>query len=273
MTDIITELINSNVKDYLKMCFNNTEKKIQKMNDRQKKDIMEAVEQLPAQNGVMVMPEFENAYTIHFLITPAENGAVHSTPHEGGFFHGVLRLNMEHPYKAPNMYLITPNGRFEASEFPINPNDRGICTTYSAFHPETWTPANNVITIMKGFVSFMIQESEGEVKGLKNPPEVKKDYAKKSLDAVYNNKIVKTYFPQMYSYISYLKNPSKKNPVEMPIVVKLIDEEAIQKAKEEEAKYEKTDDIIKNLFGSIVFEKEEVKKIINSNDDDDDFAV
>jgi hypothetical protein len=47
----------------------------------------------------------------------------------------VLRLSLppDYPFSAPDFFVMTPNGRFAVNT--------KICTTFSSFHPETWTPS------------------------------------------------------------------------------------------------------------------------------------
>lgn len=66
---------------------------------------------------------------------------------EGGTYYGKIQFPDNYPSSPPSMKVITPNGRFE-------PNTN-ICTTMSNYHPEEWSPAWNVRTIITGLISFM----------------------------------------------------------------------------------------------------------------------
>lgn len=69
------------------------------------------------------------------------------TPFEGGVYFGKILLNKEYPLKPPNFIFITPNGRFE-----IN---KSICTTFSAYHQDTYTSTWNIMSMMEAMISFM----------------------------------------------------------------------------------------------------------------------
>jgi ubiquitin-conjugating enzyme E2 J2 len=59
-------------------------------------------------------------------------------------------LPKDHPFSAPDFYMITPNGRFGTSV--------KICTTFSSFHPETWTPSYTLTTLLVSFISFFVED-------------------------------------------------------------------------------------------------------------------
>ena len=52
----------------------------------------------------------------------------------GGVYHGKVIFPAEYPFKAPNVVMCTPSGRFE-------PNAK-ICMSMTAFHPESWNPVS-----------------------------------------------------------------------------------------------------------------------------------
>ncbi|ORC93519.1 ubiquitin-conjugating enzyme E2 [Trypanosoma theileri] len=74
------------------------------------------------------------------------------TPYEGGRYLGKLKFPSNYPLKPPDIYLLTPNGRFKT--------DTSICLTMSSYHPENWTPLWGVRTILTGLLSFMTDEEE-----------------------------------------------------------------------------------------------------------------
>eukprot|EP00042_Codosiga_hollandica_P022757 m.86377 g.86377 ORF g.86377 m.86377 type:complete len:104 (+) comp50917_c0_seq23:213-524(+) len=53
--------------------------------------------------------------------------------------------------KPPTILMTTPNGRFQV-------NTR-LCLSISDFHPESWNPAWTVESILKGLLSFMLDET------------------------------------------------------------------------------------------------------------------
>lgn len=71
--------------------------------------------------------------------------------YDGGYYHGKLVFPKEYPFKAPSIYMVTPNGRFKT-------NTR-LCLSISDFHPDTWNPGWSVSTILTGLLSFMLEKA------------------------------------------------------------------------------------------------------------------
>ena len=93
---------------------------------------------------VFTVPDSSNWLIWHFVI----HGL--SSPYTEGVYYGQLEFT---PSSPPSMKLITPNGRFESN--------KTICTTHSSYHPESWTPAWSVRTILIGLVSHMLGNDGG----------------------------------------------------------------------------------------------------------------
>ena len=140
------------------------------VNRRVMKDIADGRIALEEDFGIYIEPEESNMYNIHFILQGPED-----TPFEGGLYHGMIRLNPDHPYSAPNIYMITPSGRFVAEGWPIPNGSRGICTTATAFHPESWTPITSITTVLKGFISLMCDPNDVGVGGMKTTDNEKKE--------------------------------------------------------------------------------------------------
>ena len=70
--------------------------------------------------------------------------------YEGGFYHGMLKFPATYPFSAPEIFMVTPNGRFHLG--------KSICMSFSNYHPELWSPAWGVDKIMLGLLSFMQTE-------------------------------------------------------------------------------------------------------------------
>lgn len=160
------------------------------------KDIKDGIKNLKDEFGIYIAPEENNFYHVHFILPGPED-----TPFEGGLYHGMIRLNDNHPYSAPNIHMITPNGRFVPEQYPIKNGSRGICTTATAFHPESWTPINNIETVMKGFISLMCDPYDGGIGGMKSTTEQMKKMAKESIDHLKLDSVVKNLFPDLYEKI------------------------------------------------------------------------
>jgi ubiquitin-conjugating enzyme E2 J2 len=84
---------------------------------------------------------------IYFLIEGPDD-----SPFKGGEY--VLRMELpnDYPMSAPVMRMMTPSGRFEV--------DKSICTTFTHYHPESWSPSYNFSNILVSFVSFMLEKVE-----------------------------------------------------------------------------------------------------------------
>ncbi len=75
------------------------------------------------------------------------------TAFEGGVYHGRILLPAEYPLKAPEIMLLTPNGRFELNV--------PICLSVTAHHQETWQPSWGIRTILTALIGFMPSPAEG----------------------------------------------------------------------------------------------------------------
>lgn len=160
------------------------------------KDITDGRTALKKEFGIYLEPEESDFYKVHFVLPGPED-----TPFSGGLYHGMIRLNENHPYKPPNIHMITPNGRFVAEGCPIPNGSRGICTTTSSFHPETWTPMNNLETVIKGFVSLMCDPFDGGVGGIKSTEAEMKKLARESINHIKTDIYVKNLFPDLYNTV------------------------------------------------------------------------
>lgn len=98
------------------------------------------------------------------------------TDFEGGEYVVVLELPDSYPLKPPDIKMLTPSGRFEVG--------RPICTTFTSFHPESWSPSYDFATIMRSFVSFMVDDPTHHVGGQKSTPAELRSFAK--ISAAFN---------------------------------------------------------------------------------------
>jgi ubiquitin-protein ligase len=109
-----------------------------------------------------VYPNPDNILEIYFLLVGREN-----TPYEGGLYIGKIVHSPDYPRKAPDYYVMTPNGRFEVK--------RKICLTNSAYHQADWAPAAwNLITLLEGFSSVWhsdIKEDKIGISHITNTPD------------------------------------------------------------------------------------------------------
>ena len=73
------------------------------INKRVLKDVREGMINLKKEFGILIAPEENDYYKVHFLL-PGPEG----TPFEGGLYHGMVRLNEFHPQKAPICTCLRP---------------------------------------------------------------------------------------------------------------------------------------------------------------------
>ena len=111
-------------------------------------------------------PEETDIFTWHFLIF-----GLTDCDYEGGMYHGMLKFPANYPFAAPEIFFITPNGRFHLQ--------KSICTSFSNYHPELWSPAWGVDKIMLGLLSFM-QSEEITYGGIKVSSQQRKTWAAES---------------------------------------------------------------------------------------------
>ena len=91
-----------------------------------------------------------------FLLAPPDD-----SEYGGGWYWGRLSFPAEYPFAPPGIVMCTPSGRFAT--------DVKICMSMSDFHPESWNPAWSVSTILKGVLSFMLEE-ELTTGAVRSPP-------------------------------------------------------------------------------------------------------
>jgi ubiquitin-conjugating enzyme E2 J2 len=72
--------------------------------------------------------------------------------YNGGYYIGKITHNEEYPLKPPNYQMLTPCGRFL-----INDN---ICMSNTSYHEEEWSSSWNIITILQGFLSIMMDDKQ-----------------------------------------------------------------------------------------------------------------
>jgi ubiquitin-conjugating enzyme E2 J2 len=146
-----------------------------------------------------ILPNKENILEIYFLMYGRPD-----TPYQGGQYIGKIVHNPEYPRKAPDYYVLTPNGRFE-----IN---KKICLTNSSYHQADWAPAAwNLVSILEGFSSVWhseIKEDKHGISHISNAPVATiKDLASKSVEYNKNNNWgLYTQFPKVIAnYDPYSK--------------------------------------------------------------------
>ncbi|BEI86044.1 hypothetical protein CcaverHIS002_0603310 [Cutaneotrichosporon cavernicola] len=121
-----------------------------------------------------------------FVATPLESDifewhctlrGVKGTEYEGGLYHLRILLPASYPMSAPDIVLLTPNGRFELG--------KKICIDgLTSFHAGSWQPAWGIRTAITGLRAFWTQEGEAlsAIGALDVPKEERRRLAKLSRD-------------------------------------------------------------------------------------------
>ena len=120
------------------------------------------------------------------------------TDYEGGIFLGKVILPEKYPFKAPEFIFLTENGRFELN--------KKICTSFSGFHPELYSPSWNILSMLTGLISFITDdqdtiESKG-IGGITTTKEEKYKICQNSIDIIKNHSIVLTYFKNYFEILN-----------------------------------------------------------------------
>lgn len=158
------------------------------MSQKRKLLDVEKGRQALAKHGFSVATD-DNIHDVHFLM-PGPKG----TSYEGGLYHGMLRLDERHPMCPPTMHMFTPSGRFVPTQYPVRKTEKGICTTNTVFHPNEWSPMNNVENILIGFQSFMADEWPHGIKSMSSSPATRKKLALQSHKTLANCPVVTRLF-------------------------------------------------------------------------------
>tara|TARA_Y100000589_G_C26857383_1_gene508494 strand:- start:107 stop:613 length:507 start_codon:yes stop_codon:yes gene_type:complete len=104
--------------------------------------------------NIYIHPNPDNILEIYFLLKGSKDSSF-----KNGEYICKLVHHPEYPLKAPDYYVLTPNGRFET--------DRKICLTNSGFHQSDWAPAAwNLLTLLNGFYSIWHSNSRDDKLGI-----------------------------------------------------------------------------------------------------------
>ncbi len=101
--------------------------------------------------NLYLRPNYKNLQEWFFIVHDLKD-----TPFEKGYYFGKILLQNTYPLKPADFIFITPNGRFE--------ENKKICTSFSGFHPESYTSTWNILTMMQGIISFMTDKEN--IKGI-----------------------------------------------------------------------------------------------------------
>jgi len=170
---------------------------------------------------------------------------------------GRIKCPEDYPAHAPNIKLMTENGRFLTWE-------KGICLSISDFHPESWNPAWKVSQIVIGLVSFWLtnEYTYGAVENTNNERSI--GFAIKSRERVLNDEKFKQIFapyakaigieeeykiPEWDEYLERMAKAEEAKRAEEERLRKIEEEkriaEELEKAEEEKRR---KDNAIKDYF-------------------------
>lgn len=99
--------------------------------------------------------------------------------YNNGYYMGEIIIPDKYPFKAPDFIMKTPNGRFQTNV--------KICTTFTGFHPEEWSPKWTIQGMLNSFLSVMEDDSEHGLGMYVDTYENRRKYANNSLK--YNKSI------------------------------------------------------------------------------------
>ena len=106
------------------------------------------------ENTIPIYNDPNDLLKIYFLIK-GEKG----TPYENGEYLGLIHHNREYPIKAPDLLMLTPNGRFALN--------KKICLTNTSYHQESWAPAGwNIRTFLEAFLSVWYSNDISDKNGI-----------------------------------------------------------------------------------------------------------
>ena len=91
------------------------------------------------------------------------------TPYFGGEYVLEMRLPPEYPMAPPELRMLTPSGRFQT--------DQKICTSFSSFHRESWSPMYTCSSLVLSLVSFMLDEGGASLGSIQAPVEERRRLA------------------------------------------------------------------------------------------------
>jgi ubiquitin-conjugating enzyme E2 J2 len=135
---------------------------------------------------VRALPDGDNILEWHYVLEGPEG-----TPYTGGFYHGLIRFPANYPWSPPAFFMYTPSGRFD-------PGVR-LCLTMSDYHPETWSQAWRISTLLNGLLSFMVASDYSHIGAIQTTDAERKVLAAKSLDFNKKNPKFCLLFPELCS--------------------------------------------------------------------------
>jgi len=151
-------------------------------------------------DNIFTIPDPDNLFVWHFVIYGLKDCV-----YADGYCHGKLIFPENYPFKPPHLQFVTPSGRF------ITNHD--ICMSMTNYHPESWSVAWRVGSILVGVISFM--NSKEETHGsIKESAETRKELAQKSLEFNLDNPEFMRIFGKHFDKFEY-KGENKESKEEV----------------------------------------------------------
>ena len=172
------------------------------------KRLLRELQAVRGQEHFKVMPMEDNFYEWRFVVhnLPAD------CPYHGGVYQGTIYFPAEYPLRPPSIVMLTPNGRFQV-------NTR-LCLSATEFHPESWSPSWGCDTLLKGFLSFWLDESDPETFGTVQFPSndaslISKQRKKLAKDSMAFNKQDTIFCDMFPTFLSEDYTPSRESSDEL----------------------------------------------------------
>ena len=163
-------------------------------------------------NKEILLYQKDNFSFDNLIIQPSDNlnlwyFVIHNlkdTEYDNGIYLGKVMLPDKYPFKAPDFMFLTESGRFKTNI--------KICTSFTAFHNDLYSPSWNIDCMCTGLVSFMtdnITKEESQGIGYMNcTKDERLLIAKNSIENIKSNKIVFDIFEKHFKeYFTILNFP------------------------------------------------------------------
>ena len=160
-------------------------------------------------NKEILLYQKDNFSFDNLIIQPSEDLRVwyfvihnlQDSEYTNGVYLGKVILPDKYPFKAPDFMFLSESGRFKTNI--------KICTSFTAFHNDLYSPSWNIASMCAGLVSFMTDDSSrAESKGIGHLDCTKKErllIAKESINNIKSNKVVfdifETYFKDYFTVL------------------------------------------------------------------------
>lgn len=115
----------------------------------------------------IVRPKPDNMLEWYFVLHNVQEAV-----YKDGVYFGHIKLPNDYPFSPPVFKVLTPNGRFAVNTT--------ICTTFSHYHKEEWSPKWTIQGMIIGLLSFMLDDNGSGVGSIKESNEKRIQYAKDS---------------------------------------------------------------------------------------------